>query len=61
MSQSEDANAWEEGFEAGEAFQTPCPYMPGTPEESDWLDGWLEGSARTLGLRYGRAARAVPA
>ena len=35
--------------------------MPGTPEESDWLDGWLEGSARTLGLRYGRAARAVPA
>lgn len=61
MSQSEDERAWEEGFEAGEGFQTPCPYAQGTPEEADWLDGWLEGSATTLGLRYGRAARAMPA
>jgi hypothetical protein len=57
--QSEDAKAWEEGIEAGEAFQTPCPYERGTPEEADWLDGWLEGSARTLELPDGWTVRAA--
>jgi ribosome modulation factor len=56
--QSEDAKAWEEGIEAGEGFQTPCPYEQGTPEAADWLDGWLEGMARTLGVPWGRTAQA---
>jgi ribosome modulation factor len=48
--QGKDMRVWDEGVEAGEVFKIPCPYEQGTREESDWLDGWLEGSARTLGL-----------
>lgn len=47
---NKDARVWAEGFKAGEIFKTPCPYENGTPQEADWLDGWLEGSAKTLGL-----------
>ncbi|WP_456062116.1 ribosome modulation factor [Azohydromonas lata] len=56
-----DTSAWNKGYEAGETFQIPCPYASGTPEEAHWLDGWLAGSARTLGLPHGRSTCGAPA
>ena len=55
--QGKGVKVWEEGFKAGEVFKIPCPYEQGTDEESVWLDGWLEGLARTLGLPSGQAVQ----
>lgn len=59
--QSVEAKVWEEGFDAGQVFQTPCPYEIGTLEEADWLDGWLEGSAKALGWPYVHGRLGQPA
>lgn len=34
---------WKEGFEAGKALNSRCPYPAGSPPARDWLEGWAAG------------------
>lgn len=42
---SDDGNSkfWKEGFEAGKALNSRCPYPAGSPPARDWLEGWAAG------------------
>jgi hypothetical protein len=34
---------WSEGFAAGRALESHCPYPPGSPWAKSWLEGWAAG------------------
>jgi hypothetical protein len=34
---------WSEGFAAGRALDSHCPYPPGSPWAKSWLEGWAAG------------------
>lgn len=38
-----DSKFWREGFEAGKALNSRCPYPAGSPPARDWLEGWAAG------------------
>lgn len=42
-SDSENSKFWKEGFAAGKALNTRCPYRAGSPQARDWLEGWAAG------------------
>ena len=50
----QNPKAWEEGFQAGEARKTKCPYPAGTTEAWSWCSGRVEGDAKRQGYSYSR-------
>ena len=47
-----DVQLWREGFRAGEALFTECPYAKGSWQAKNWCRGWTEGAAKALGHDY---------
>lgn len=57
---SNGKHARDEGFEAGIAFDSHCPYMSGTDEARDWELGWLEAVLKRSGVSRNRVRGRSP-
>ena len=57
-----DGNAWNRGFDDGEAGKPlqSCPYARGTTESLSWSSGYIEGKAARNGYNASRPCTLLP-
>ena len=56
----ERERARQDGFEAGLAFDSRCPYLSGTDEAREWESGWLEAVLKRSGVSRKRVRGRSP-
>jgi hypothetical protein len=52
---------WREGFAAGQGLNSRCPYLAGSLQARDWLEGWAAGLREPGGPCQGSVRHEEPA